>query len=47
MPTETVTDYHIKIDARLIERFIVEVDGIATFDSIMHGRRETWLEQHI
>ena len=30
-----------------IERFIVEVDAIATFDSILHGRNETWLEQHI
>lgn len=47
MSAEAATDYDITVDARLIERFIVEIDGLATFDSMLHGRNETWLEQHI
>lgn len=37
----------VTLDRELVERFIVEVDALATLDSILHGRNDTWLEQHI
>ena len=37
----------ITLDREIVEQFIIEVDAIATLDSILHGRNETWLEQHI
>ena len=37
----------LTLDREIVEQFIIEVDGLATFDSMLHGRNETWLEQHI
>jgi hypothetical protein len=37
----------VTLDRKLVEHFIVEVDALATLDSILHGHNETWLEQHI
>jgi hypothetical protein len=37
----------ITLDRELVEQFIVEVDALATFNSVLHGNNETWLEQHI
>jgi len=42
MPANTVT-----LDREIVERFIVEADALATFDSILHGHTETWLVEHI
>ena len=46
MPTETTLTVDYLLEH--IERFIVEVDALATFDMIRNGGHdETWLQQHI
>jgi hypothetical protein len=40
--TKTVT-----LDRELVERFIIEVDALATFDMIRSGGDETPLSEHI
>jgi hypothetical protein len=42
MPADSLT-----LDRDLIERFIVEVDGVACFDIIRNGRQETSLAAQI
>jgi hypothetical protein len=37
----------LTINRDVIERFIVEVDALATFDEINHGASQTWLNEHI
>ena len=37
----------VTLDREVVERFIVEVDALATFNSVLHGNNETWIEGHI
>ncbi len=42
MPTNTVT-----LDREIVEQFIIEVDALATFDSIRNRNQETSMQTHI
>lgn len=37
----------LTVDREVVERFIVEVDALAEFDSTIHGGDSTWLQEHI
>jgi len=40
-------DNTVTLDREFVENFIVEVDALATFDSIRNYRQETALQTHI